>query len=74
MPVVRGAWREESPGGGMNQLIGLVFPVLIGGLATVLTLNPEWLRDKPHPDEPAYRQHESSRVVRVAPEREEVKA
>jgi hypothetical protein len=34
----------------------------------------EWLRDKPHPDEQGYPPHRSLRVVREAPEREDVDA
>jgi hypothetical protein len=55
------------------DVIRWVLPAVIGGLGIVLTLCPEWLQDKPHPDEPAYRRHRSLRVVRKA-EREQVTA
>jgi len=58
----------------MDQLIAFVFPAIFGGLGIVLTLCPEWLRDKPHPDEQRYPLHRSLRVVREAPEREDVTA
>lgn len=58
----------------MNQLISWVFPVLIGGLGIVLALDPKWLRDKPHPDESRYPPHRSLRVVREAPDGEDVNA
>lgn len=43
-------------------------------IGVTLALNPEWLRDKPHPDESRYPPHRSLRVVRAAPDGEDVKA
>lgn len=56
------------------DVIRFVFPVIFGGLAIVLILNPEWLRDKPHPDEQRYPPHRSLRVVQEAPDGEDVTA
>ena len=58
----------------MIDVIRWLLPAVIGGLGIILTLCPEWLRDKPHPDEPAYRRHRSLRVVGEASEREDVTA
>jgi hypothetical protein len=51
------------------SFLGVALAIII-----VLVLDPQWLQDKPHPDEQRYRQHQPSRVVQAAPEREDVKA
>jgi hypothetical protein len=48
------------------------FLAVAAAIGVTLALNPEWLNDKEHPDVQRYRQHQPSRVVREAPEREDV--
>lgn len=43
-------------------------------IAVVLVLDLKWLRDRPHPDESRYPPHRPLRVVREAPEQEDVTA
>jgi hypothetical protein len=59
----------------MHVVFAFSFLGLSLTIGIVLALNPEWLEDKePDSGGPVYRPHRPSRVVRAAPEREDVTA